>query len=190
MGTTWNILIIVLFIIVFSLVILNIRMLKLIGRYIQFVESMKMGIPRNKQIEKIPNMVLQSDLNKEVTLNIDNNLEKDLLLIFISPNCSACKSLYPDLKNDLNGYKDVFTMIVSRGESEENQKYYDHFKNEGLNYVSDKNLFDKMGVYSFPYAMYVRKDKKILAQGHPGDSSFIYKMVEKNSAQSEKQLIG
>ncbi|MDX8365385.1 TlpA family protein disulfide reductase [Cytobacillus sp. IB215665] len=190
MDTKWIVLIIVLFIIVLSLVILNIRMLKLIGRYIQYVESFQGGFTP-KKIDKIPNMKIKSDLNDEVTLYVDENLDQDLLLVFISPGCSACKSIYPHLNSSLNKYQNVFTMVVvDSNAEEENSEYFDHFVKEGLHYVNSKKVYDDIGISSVPYVMYVGKNRQVLEQGYPSDADYIYQIADKHNSSNDTKLIG
>ncbi|MFF2753785.1 hypothetical protein ACFVR1_08520 [Psychrobacillus sp. NPDC058041] len=185
MNTTMLILSLVMYVVIIFLVILNIRMLKMIGKYIQYIEFLSEknnSIKQKGVIEEVPYMKLTSVVDNKFELTIDDQLDKDLLLVFLSPSCEACKEMYSNIKNNINKDK-VTTMIISNDLSlDNNREYLDYFNQENINFAVDIEAFQQLRIERVPYMMYVDKNRKILEQGNPGNGNKIHKVLEKYGA--------
>ena len=184
MNTTMMVLTLIMYVIVVVIVILNIKILKLTGRYVQYAEflSKKNQNHSHGEVEEIPHMKLTSVLNDKFELSIDDQLKKNLLLVFLSPGCQPCKEVYLNLKNNININK-ITTMVISSDLSlDKNKEYIDHFKKENINFVIDDQVYKRLKVNSFPYMMHIDKNRKVLEQGHPGKGEEIYRIINNYNA--------
>ncbi len=100
-----------------------------------------------------------------VTLGVQYN--KPTMLIFISPNCSACSELAPSIRTVYqHEQKDTEIIVVSLAQDEEENRSY--AKQHGLNtvpYVLAPYLADIYHVSTSPYAVLIDKQGKIYTKG-------------------------
>ncbi|WP_281864774.1 thioredoxin-like domain-containing protein [Planomicrobium okeanokoites] len=186
MSDTLLVLAIITYVVILFLVILNIKILKLLGRYIQLVEQMKENPSFFKQnlIEEIPPMKIITIGKQEIELTIDDSTEKDFLLLFLSPGCQACKSIYKEIKSNINSDR-VNTLVISNDLSLENNKeYLRHFNNEDIDFSINENLFQDLKIQGIPHMIYMKKNRKVLNQGHPVSGENLYKLVKEYSSET------
>jgi methylamine dehydrogenase accessory protein MauD len=116
--------------------------------------------------DELPAMVLEDMDDPTWKLEITNNMQEDVLLIFMSASCRACRSLVPaigPLLAETRGVIDWALVIAddpgtSRGFRREN----------GLTFIlfsHAPSLRTKLNVGMTPYAILIQRSGKVVAKG-------------------------
>lgn len=89
----------------------------------------------------------------------------DLILIFISPQCSACNETLPHVKDFSRAASPPVALMSIIDDPGMNRAYIAYQKLEKLNYVSNEKLSDELNIEAVPYALYLSEQGEILAKG-------------------------
>lgn len=113
--------------------------------------------------DDFPDVKVKDIHNKPVPIQ---NLKKDLLFFFVSPDCPVCKSLLPVIKGAAKAEKAWLDLVfVSDGDQWDHQGY---IKEQGLAdfpYVLSENLGKICGVSKLPFGVLIGKDGKVASLG-------------------------
>ena len=98
--------------------------------------------------------------------NITFPQEKDLILIFISPQCSTCNELLPHVK-DFSRNKNPYRVILisTLDDLAMNRAYVGFQKLENFEFVISEKLATNLNIEGTPYALYINQEGKVLAKG-------------------------
>ncbi len=131
------------------------------------------------------------DINgKQIALNHLLAPAKPLLLIFISPNCSPCAALLPEIEQWQDELKGKLNFVfISNGEAEEN---LDKFAGTTLKRIllqKDKEITELFEAQWTPTAVLINSSGKIASRSAVGDVA-IRQLIEKIKAEDlEKELL-
>ncbi|WP_053363457.1 redoxin domain-containing protein [Bacillus sp. FJAT-27251] len=120
------------------------------------------GIPVGESFPKFPEQVVLK--SKESTNSITNLPE---LVVFVSPNCGACKDLLSDWNKYSSNYKNLLNLtVVIYGTREESQKMLEKTQLKGK-IVLDENgeLTDNYKVRVTPFAFILDEKGVVKAKG-------------------------
>lgn len=168
----------IMYLVIVLIVFLNVKILKLLGKYIQYVEyliKMKPNTSMNPQtIKEIPEMKVTSSLDENFELQLGSKLDSDILFLFISPSCKACKDIYASINRSINKYG-TKTVIVSDDNSlQNNHQYLSHFTAENITFIANKDLFTELKIDSVPYMILINKERVVVEQRNPFSAEDVY----------------
>lgn len=128
------------------------------GAYERFVD-------RNS-VETVPRFSLRDVHGHQRSL--DDFLDKPTLLVFTSPHCQPCKSVYPVLRAMQAGSQadSVNLVLLSRGATRTNRALIEDNALEGLIVLgSRKRVEEQLGVKATPWVVLVGRDARALYGG-------------------------
>lgn len=100
-----------------------------------------------------------------VTLGVERN--RETLLVFMSPNCSACKGLMPairSLRRSERKHLEIVLISVSGTEADAHA-YLETHRLDGIPIVMSKSLAEAYHVSMPPYVVVVGADQLVKAKG-------------------------
>lgn len=92
--------------------------------------------------------------------------KSDLILVFVSPQCSTCNETLPhieDFSRNQNSTQIVLMSIID--DIGMNRAYVSYRKLEKLKYVINRQLSDELNIEAIPYALYLDDEGKVIAKG-------------------------
>lgn len=90
----------------------------------------------------------------------------DLILIFISPQCSTCNEVLPHIRDFSQNRKDLRTVLVSTIDDIGMNKAYVNYRGlEKLEYIINEALSDDLNIQGVPYALYVDQSGTVRSKG-------------------------
>lgn len=108
----------------------------------------------------------EQDLNgRLVTLGVDRR--RPSLLVFISPDCSACANVPAAIRTLYGHEKDHLDLVVVSlsGDQVKNHVYAEKQKLDGIPYVASPGLAEKYAVSATPYAILVDAQGTVQTKG-------------------------
>jgi methylamine dehydrogenase accessory protein MauD len=90
----------------------------------------------------------------------------DLVLVFVSPQCSTCNEVLPHIKDFIYKDSSVKTILVSTiDDPGMNQAYIAYRKLEKMEYIMGEQLSQELNIEGVPYALYVNQAGIVKAKG-------------------------
>lgn len=106
-----------------------------------------------------------------------------IVLVFSSHDCSACKSLYPNLVNFSKSYSQFKIVVVTSNSLEENQAFIQEYdKDRELSWVvlqGTKSIFEQYQISSTPTLLYIDATGKIANANHAITKEQIVELVNR-----------
>lgn len=92
--------------------------------------------------------------------------ERDLLIVFISPQCQTCDRLAPHVIDYARNHRDVQVALFSTLEDPRmNEAFIAYRKLAGLVYVNGIELADEFQIEGTPYAVWIDREGVVRAKG-------------------------
>lgn len=90
----------------------------------------------------------------------------DLILIFVSPQCSTCSEVLPHIADFSKAQTSIKTFLVSIiDDIRMNQAYIAYRDLEKMNYIISEKMADDLNIEGVPYALYVNHQGIVTAKG-------------------------
>jgi methylamine dehydrogenase accessory protein MauD len=90
----------------------------------------------------------------------------DLLVVFVSPQCSACNELLPHVKDFIAAHRGLQVALFSTLDHlPMTQAYVAYRRLEHTLYLIGRQLADELNVDGTPYALYVNREGVVTAKG-------------------------
>ncbi|MEX2517375.1 MAG: methylamine dehydrogenase accessory protein MauD [Gammaproteobacteria bacterium] len=102
---------------------------------------------------------------------------RDLLVLFLAPNCPMCNKLLPTALS-MAGSEHLDVVIVSDGPREEHEEYLRTHELGDIPYVVSANVGIQFQVGRVPYAILLSSDGKILSKGLVNTREHLESLVE------------
>ncbi len=128
------------------------------GAYQRFVDQ--------SNIETVPSFSLRDVDGQKWAL--DDSLDKPTLLVFTSPHCQPCKSVYPVLRSMRAGAEadSVNLVLLSRGATRTNRALVEENELEGLTVLgSRKRVEEQLNIKGTPWVILVGPAARALYSG-------------------------
>lgn len=184
METSLLILNLIMYSVIVLIVVLNVKILKLLGKYIQYVEYLIKIKPDTSitppTIKEMPEMIVTSSLDDKYELQLRGKLDSDILFLFISPNCKACKDIYGSIKKNINKFGTKVIVVSDDKYLQNNQQYSSHFTAENITFIANKELFTELKIDSVPYMILINKEREVVEQRNPFGVEDIYLLATNN----------
>ncbi len=93
-------------------------------------------------------------------------ISMDLVLVFVSPQCSTCNEVLPHIKDFFERQKTIKTILISIiDDIRMNQAYIAYRDLEKMEYVMSEKMGDDLKIEGVPYALYVNQEGVVSAKG-------------------------
>jgi len=104
---------------------------------------------------------------------------KPLLLFFVSPTCSPCEALMPEIESWQNDLKERITFIfISKGEAKENLEKFGGKNFKQILLQKDKEVSELFGAQWTPTVLLINADRGIASRAAVGDKG-IRELIDK-----------
>lgn len=103
-----------------------------------------------------------------VSWSLDESLDKPTLLIFTSPHCGPCKSVYPIIRElrDSSEANSMNVVLLSRGATKTNQTLVEEHGLEGVVVLgSRRNIEKQLNVEGTPWVLLVGPGARVFYEG-------------------------
>ncbi len=140
--------------------------------------------------QKAPELNLADIRDSTQALTVPSTDLRNLMIVFISPSCSSCKTLTPGIRALAGPTKsDVLWAVVSFGDLSENYEYQRiNFDERILFCHATPGVRDLYDVTTTPYAIYMRPDSTVLAAGIVNHIEHLESMLESRASDSIQQM--
>ncbi len=137
----------------------------------------------------VPNFELPDINGKQISPDILLSSQKPVLLLFVSPNCSPCAALLPEIETWQTELKGKLNFVfISSGKVKDN---LDKFAGTSLKQIllqKDKEISELFGAQWTPTAVLINADGNIASRLAVGDDA-IRKMVESIKAEIDRSKL-
>lgn len=89
---------------------------------------------------------------------------QDTLLIFTTPGCTSCKSVYPAVKA-LPSLPDLRVVVISGADSPDNDDIGKDLEGHGIPYIVAPTLPRLLNLTSPPYAIMIDTERRVITKG-------------------------
>src|SRR5262249_20136259 len=107
---------------------------------------------------------------------------KDMLLVFISPQCPTCNELLPHVKDFPRAHRNIDVVLISTMEHMAMNHAYVAFRQlERLPYVIGAKLADELEIDGTPYALHLDRAGIVTAKGLVNHYEHLLSLCQSNS---------
>lgn len=110
-------------------------------------------------------------------IEIRDTMDLKAIIIFVSPECSACTQLMPSLNNFSKPNDFSLIVVTMPRKSTKLQEYKLLMKESQIPLIVSEDLFDKYHIPSLPYGIVVEKDLTIQSFGFVSNIDFLETLV-------------